>query len=232
MLISFISYCFSLNIGALAGGAGFRFRLYSHSGLGVGAISHVALFCIATNWLGYMLLGGFVFATRGVAPPPGWEIGVASLKVAGGAMLAGALLYLVACLRWHGRVFHLRGHHFRLPTLRLAAVQFALAATNWSIMAAIVYVLMPADVSYVTVLGVLLLSAVASAIAHIPAGIGVLEAVFVALLGRFVPPPQLFAALLAYRAIYYLVPMLVAVVLYGLFEVRGRKDTEATATTH
>ena len=58
--------------------------------------------------------------------------------------------------------------------------------------------------------------------AHIPAGIGVLEAVFVAMLGHAVPPTQVIAALLAYRALYYLGPLLVAIALYLGIEFRGR----------
>lgn len=229
MLISFISYAFSLNIGALVGGTGFRFRLYSHSGLGVAAISRVVIFCVSTNWLGYLLLGGAVFAAKVVIPPPGWGFGGAGLQALGVAMLVAVLVYLVACRLTHGRVYHLRGHHFRFPTVPLALLQLALAATNWSLMAGIVYVLMPPQLGYATVLGVLLLAAVATAIAHIPAGIGVLEAVFLALLGHLVPPAQLFAALLGYRAFYYLAPLLVAVGLYLAFEVRGRKVAQATA---
>lgn len=223
MLITVISYAFALNIGALVGGTGFRFRMYSHSGLSVAAISRVVMFSISTNWVGYLLLGGALFAAGAVVVPPRWEVGVAGLRVIGFAMLLTVALYLAACKLTHGRVLHVRGHHFRFPSVPLAFIQLALAATNWALMAAIIHVLLPADIGYTAVLGTLLLAAVASAIAHIPAGIGVLEATFVALLGHVVPHPQLFAALLAYRAFYYLGPLLVAVALYLLFEARGGK---------
>ena len=60
----------------------------------------------------------------------------------------------------------------------------------------------------------LLVAAVAGVIAHVPAGLGVLEAVFIALLSHRVPQAELLAALLAYRALYYLVPLALA---FGLF---------------
>jgi glycosyltransferase 2 family protein len=91
-------------------------------------------------------------------------------------------------------------------------------------MGAIVAALLPGPVGYPMVLGVLLLSAVATAIAHIPAGIGVLEAVFLALLGGRIAEAPLLAALLAYRAFYYLVPLLLAVVVFLLFEARAGVD--------
>ena len=56
------------------------------------------------------------------------------------------------------------------------------------------------------VLAVLLLAAVAGAVSHVPGGLGVLEAVFIAALGSQVPRPELLAALLAYRCVYYLLP--------------------------
>ncbi len=54
------------------------------------------------------------------------------------------------------------------------------------------------------VLGVLLISSIAGVIIHIPAGIGVLEAVFVALLsGENLSHGTIIAALLAYRVLYF-----------------------------
>lgn len=224
MAIAFTSYAFSLNIGALVGGAGFRFRLYSHSGLSAGKISRIIAFTVSTNWLGYLVLAGCVFALGTVVPPMGWEVGAAGLRWLGWMMFAVAAAYLVACRLSHGRVFHVGRHHFRFPSLPLALVQVGLAVTNWSIMAAIVYVLMPEGATYPAVLGVLLLAAVASAIAHIPAGIGVIEAVFTVLL-HALPQAQLLAALLTYRAFYYLAPLLLAIAVYALFEARGKKPT-------
>lgn len=223
MAIGFTSYAFGLNLGALIGAAGFRYRLYSRSGLGMGRISRIVAFSISTNWLGYILLAGVLFATQVVMLPSGWEVGAIGLRALGWAMLLAVLAYLIACRVSHGRVFHVRSHHFRLPTLSLAALQLLLASVNWSIMAAIVFVLLRQQVAYPLVLGVLLLGAVTTALAHVPAGIGVLEVVFVALLGDALPLSELLAALLTYRAIYYLGPLLLAIAVYAAFEARGGK---------
>ncbi len=223
MATSMVCYAFSLNVGALVGGAGLRYRLYAHAGLGLGTIARVVAFTISTNWLGYLLLGGALFAS-GLAPPPPpqWGLRLGLLPWLGAAMLAAAIAYLVACRLTHGRMFHVRGHHFRLPSFPLGALQLALAATNWATMGLLLFVLMPPGLPYTDVLGALLLAAIASAIAHIPAGIGVLEAVFLALLGYRMPAPQLLAALLAYRACYYLGPLLVAIAGYAWLEAKGR----------
>jgi uncharacterized membrane protein YbhN (UPF0104 family) len=224
MVIALISYAFALNLGATIGGAGFRFRMYAHSGLGMATISRVVAFSVVTNWLGYVLLAGLLLASGLVNPPPGWPVGGNGLRMLGGAMLAAVLVYLIACARWHDRAWTVRHHHrLHLPTLPLALLQFLLSAANWVTMAAILFVLLRGQVPYPDVLVMLLVSAVAMAVMHIPAGLGVLEAVFIAMLGHRVPQPELLAALLCYRALYYLAPLLLAAALYAAFEARGGK---------
>ncbi|MBC8058320.1 MAG: UPF0104 family protein, partial [Rhizobiales bacterium] len=48
-----------------------------------------------------------------------------------------------------------------------------------------------------------------------------LEAVFVALLAHRVPQGELLAALLAYRAIYYLAPLAIAALLFFAVDVKS-----------
>jgi len=220
LLIAATSYAFALNLGALVGGAGFRFRMYAHSGLRAACIGRVVAFSMVTNWLGYVALAGIVFASGAVQPPPRWGLSDAVLPLAGMAMLAVAGAYLLACAKWRGRTFQVRGHRFRLPTPGVGALQMGLAALNWSLMAAILFVLLGGQPAWPLVLATLLLAAVASAMVHIPAGIGVLEAVFVAVLGMLVPETRLLAGVLAYRAAYYLLPLLFALAFYAGFEAR------------
>lgn len=221
LLVAFVSYAFNLNLGALVGGAGFRVRLYSRSGLRLADIGRVIAFSVATNWLGYVALAGVLFVAGIIAPPEDWPIGRAGLRVLGAAMLATVVGYLAACALGHGRAVIVRGHALHLPSLPMGALQLALSTANWLTIAAIIFVLLHRQVPYPDVLGVLLLGAVAAAMIHVPAGLGVLEAVFVALLGSRVAEPKLLAALLTYRAIYYLAPLIVAVVVYLAFEVKA-----------
>jgi uncharacterized membrane protein YbhN (UPF0104 family) len=221
MLIAAIAYALALNIGALIGGTGFRFRMYSRAGLGLVAISRIVVFSASTNWLGYLLLAGALFASGTVEPPPSFAGAAAGLQWLGAAMLAMSLVYLFACHRLHGRVFHVRGHHFRLPSVPLALAQFGLAALNWSLMAAIIFVLLPPQADYPTVLGASLFTAVASSLLHVPGGLGVLEAIFIATFEHRIDATQVLAALLAYRMLYYVAPLLLAFIAYLLLETRA-----------
>ena len=99
-------------------------------------------------------------------------------------------------------------------------VQLLLSCANWSVMGALLFILFQGQLAYLTVLAVLLVAAVAGVVTHVPAGLGVLEAVFIALLSHQLPPPALLAALLTYRAVYYIAPLGLATVLYLLQEAR------------
>ena len=90
-------------------------------------------------------------------------------------------------------------------------------------MGAIIWLLMAQQVDYFLVLGVLLVSSIAGVIVHIPAGIGVLEAVFIAMLSaESISRGAIIAALLAWRALYYFLPLLIATVGYLLLESRAK----------
>lgn len=221
--VAFVSYAFNLNMGALVGGAGFRFRLYSQRGLDAGQISRVLAFSVVSNWSGYLVLLGTVLALRQVPIPPGWELGTTAMQWLGAGLLLIAAGYLLLCGFSRRRSLELRGHELVLPPLRLAAAQVVLSALNWSLMATIVFLLLGQAVPWPTVLGVLLLAAVAGAMAHVPAGLGVLEAVFVLTLGGTLAKSEILAALLTYRAIYYLAPLAGAVLVYAVLELRSRR---------
>jgi uncharacterized membrane protein YbhN (UPF0104 family) len=227
MGVAFISYAFNLNFGSLVGGVAFRYRLYSRLGLRASDITRVLGFSMLTNWIGYLLVAGAAFALSPLVLPDEWRIDSGGLRILGVALLAVATGYLAMCALAGGRALTVRGHILEVPSLRMGALQLLLSAANWSLMGAIVWLLLQGRIDYPQVLAVLLVAAVAGVITHVPAGLGVLEAVFVALLSHQVPQGPLLGALLAYRAVYYLLPLMVALVLYGITEwrVRHRRKT-------
>ncbi len=224
--VSFISYAFNLNFGALVGGMAFRYRLYSRLGLTVGVTTRVLAMSVATNWLGYLGLSGVMLLFGVVGLPPGWA-GAGMLRLVGAALLGAFLAYMA--LTWFARTDEIRIGSWRmpLPSRRMAFLQAGLSMLNWMLMGAIIYCLLPEQtVSYPVVLGALLLAAIAGVISHVPAGLGVLEAVFIAVLGDEVPHGTLLAAVLVYRLLYYLVPLAVAAVVYAVTEAIARRTAK------
>lgn len=227
MRVTFISYVFNLNLGSLVGGVALRYRLYARLGLGAGVITRVMTLSMLANWMGYLLLAGVIFGFHAPALPPGWKIGSGGLQILGFVLLGLALLYLSLCAGLRQRSFILWGHEVSLPSLRLATLQLGMGVTNWLLMGGIVFVLLQQKIAFPTVVSVLLVAAVAGVITHVPAGLGVLETVFIALLSHQMPKYELLAALLAYRAIYYLAPLTLAAVLYLVAETRAKKSASA-----
>ena len=221
MAVAFVSYAVNVNLGALVGGVGLRFRLYSKLGLRLSVISKVLAMSVFTNWLGYLWLFGVLFALA--QAPTAWDISPLALQLIGGAMLVVAASYLALCAFSRRRHLRLFGHHLPLPSLRVAVLQSVLAVVCWGAIGGILYLLFERQVPYTLVLAALLLSSIAGALVHIPGGLGVLEAVFVAMLASEVSQSQVLGTLLAYRALYYLVPLAVALVVYVMLEARLRR---------
>ena len=227
MFITFISYAFNLNLGTLIGGVAFRYRLYRHYGLHGGQIAHVTALSMITNWVGYCALAGVVYLVWPLALPPQWNMGAVDMRWLGALALTVAVAYTALCA-WRGgsdgRDLLVRGQAIPVPGWRLAIFQQALSAIHWMLMATIIYVLLQGQASYPAVLATLLVAAIAGVLAHVPAGLGVTEAVFVALMGHQVDDTRLLAALLAYRGIYYIAPLALAGLSYLVVELQRRRD--------
>ncbi|WP_024555963.1 lysylphosphatidylglycerol synthase transmembrane domain-containing protein [Franconibacter pulveris 1160] len=224
MLVSFICYAFNLTLSTWVGGVGMRYRLYSRLGLPGSTITRIFSLSITTNWLGYILLGGVIFSIGVVQLPPHWYINESTLRIIGLALLAFIGFYLWACGFAKRRHMTIKGQKLVLPSWKFAIVQLLISSANWMAMGAIIWLLLGQQVDYFFVLGVLLVSSIAGVIIHIPAGIGVLEAVFIALLaGEHVSHGAIIAALLAYRMLYFFAPLLIAIICYLVLESRAKK---------
>lgn len=218
------SYAFNLNLGTLVGGVGFRYRLYARLGLKVPQVAKLVGLSMLINWLGYPLLLGTCLVFPVVALPADWGLSSVALLWVGLLLWLVPLGYVGACALATRRHWTVRGHKVALPSGRIALLQLAMSASNWLANAAAIYVLMPEGVPYLAVVSCLMVSAVAGVMAHIPGGLGVLEGVFMTLLGSQVPHAELLGGLLAYRAVYYLAPLVLALLAYLCFEATTKGE--------
>ncbi len=216
--IAIASYALNLNLGALVGGMALRARLYSRAGLSDFTIAQIIGTGLATNWMGYGLLAGSLFAAGLIEPPAQAQMGHTTLRMLGVALMLVAVGYVLACAWAKGREWVVRGKHLRLPSPGLAVVQLLVSATNWALMGAMMYLLLGQKVPYGTTLCVLLAASIAGVFIPVPGGLGVLEAVYLALLSGSVKQGTLLGAILAYRALYYLVPLGGGLLLYVFLE--------------
>lgn len=222
-LAAWISYSCNLNLGAIVGSVAFRYRLYSRLGVSSADVTKILGITIMSNWLGYFLLAGTLFLTGTIEPPKSWFIDKVALQLIGAILVSIVAAYLYLCFFAKKREYKLREQTFTLPPGNVVLLQFGLAAVHWTLMAATIYQFMPDELSFTTVYAVLLVSCVAGALSHVPGGLGVLEAVFVALLAGEVPKHQLIASVFAYRCVFYFAPLLLSLPLYIAYESYYRK---------
>ena len=224
-LIGAVGYALNLNFGALIGGVAIRLRLYRRAGLALGQAGAVVAGGMLANWCGWsaLLAGALLWADPlpwpggGLAPAGAWRLALALPALALPALL------LLACARRAGqplttwRRFPLLSA-LRFPSLPEAGLWLLLAMLSWALASTVVWMLLQGALPWWPVAGAMLLAAIAGVITHVPAGLGVLEAVMLATLGGAVPPSTLLAALLAYRAVYYGLPLAAALVGYVVLE--------------
>lgn len=223
LLSAFICYAFTLNIGALVGGLGFRYRIYSGWYVPRHQIPIVILISTMSNWSGYILLLGILFLTQSdtiqkVLPIPHWL----SLMLGITALLL-IVAYLVLCKRrFQGKI---KKVELAFPNLSIALMQLFLSCLQWLSLSVIIYAFfvgLGAQIEYELVLFTLLIGSVAGVVTHIPAGLGVLETIFFNL-ETGVRDADILVALLCFRAMYYFIPLLIALPSYFALEIYQKK---------
>jgi hypothetical protein len=181
-------------------------------------VAQIVGISLATNWLGYALVAGSLFAAGAIRPPSQAHLSNSAFHALGFAMIGVVVFYLLACAFATGREWRVRGRSIHLPSWQLALVQLFVASLNWALMGAAMFLLLGQKIDYTTVLAVLMAASIIGLLTPIPAGLGVLEAVYLALLAGHARQGTLLGAVLAYRVLYYLVPLASGLVLYVFLE--------------
>jgi phosphatidylglycerol lysyltransferase len=234
---AFIASAFGHNLGVatLTGGA-VRYRLYGPRGLTAVDIATLTGFCSLTGGLGLAILAG-----GSLLLVPHQTGALLHLGDGPARALGVALLGLVAAYgAWSlggGTALQVRGWSLRAPRPAIAATQVVTGGIDLVISAAVLWLLLPpgAEVGFVAFAGIYAAAVVAGLVSHVPGGVGVFESLM--LLGLpDVPADQLLGTLLVWRIVYYLVPLLLATLLFGARElVAGRARLarlEALAAAH
>jgi uncharacterized membrane protein YbhN (UPF0104 family) len=220
-LASFTSSTIGHSLGAavLTGGL-VRLRVYAPWGLLIADIAKIALLTGMTFWLGnIVLLGGAITYAPGAAGAidhlPDW--GNRTLGVAGLCAIAGYLAWLAP----RPRVLGWSGWRLVLQSQRLTLVQIGIGAVDLSLVTLAMYVLLPATpaVGLATVLVTVLIATLLGTVSHAPGGLGVIEATMLIGLAQF-QREELLAALITFRALYFVLPLFFATLSLGLRELR------------
>lgn len=229
-LASFTSLSLGHNIGlaALSSGA-VRYRFYSRWGLGAEEVAKVIVFCGLTVGVGLSVLGGI-----GLLASPGFAVQSLGLSrpivyAIAAACLIWPAAYVLLSMLIGGRALHIRGRRIEMPMAKLALAQIVIGTVNFAFVAAALHqvILALADVPYIEVATVYVGANVATLITHAPGGLGVIESVVLFL----IPQAKLIGAVLVFRFVYFLLPLLLGSILFVLSELllsgsRDRRSAE------
>jgi phosphatidylglycerol lysyltransferase len=225
-LASFISYAFSNNMGfGMIAGGSVRYRLYSAWGLSTVEITKVVVFCSLTLWLGFFTLGGLAFLFEPLLLPKVLHLPFASAHTLGRIFLAIVAVYLLWTIMGK-RSVRIRDWEFSFPPIQVLFVQVVIACTDWALAGAVLYALLPKvpALSFPGYLGIYLLAQTGGLMSQVPGGLGVFEAIVVLLLSPTLPASEVLGALLAYRFIYYLIPLFLGALLLAGQELLQRRE--------
>jgi len=226
---SFIAYALSHSLGfPLLSGGPVRYRFWSVWGLSTSEIAQAISFAGATFIIGMIAVAGFVFVLEPTSTIQLLRLPFSSLKPVGALCLVLVAAYLALSATRY-KTFRFFDWEFPVPSAQLALAQLGVAVVDWTAAGAVLYVLLPPGyrLSFLPVLGVFLLAQFAGILSHVPGGLGVFEAIVVLLLKPYLPAASIVGSLLAYRAIYYLLPLVVALAFLIAFEVRRQRDRVA-----
>ena len=204
----------NVGVSALSGGA-VRYRAYTALGLPVARVAAViACYPIAYALGAATLLGLTLVLAPGTAPG-GERLGESILRLVGLALCAAPLVWLWLARR-AGRPFALGRLRLAPPAPPLALAQVGIGAADVLVTAAMPWLLLStqAEVGFAPFLGAYVVAVTLGAASGVPGGLGVVEGAFVALLPD-VAPAALVGALLAWRVLYFLVPLALALVVLG-----------------
>lgn len=207
----------TVGMGALSGGA-VRLRVYGAAGLSPIQVAQLMGFISAGFGLGITFIGAIGLLWG--ADHAHRVIGVPMWVMQGIGIFTLVSISWVISLCARGRVFSVFGHTLEMPTMRLALIQVAVSALDLLFAAAALWVLLPpAELHFMDFLAFYVIGVSLGVILHIPGGVGIFEAMIVLAYGDSIPAPALAGALVLFRAIYYVAPLALAILLLVLREV-------------
>lgn len=198
-LVTFVAYALSNGLGfSMATGAAARLRFYRPWGLDTAEAAAVSVLAgIAVTLSGLVTAG---IALLIIGDPP--------YRALGALLLAPAALWLV---RLPTRVWFLPALKVVTPPRGLGVLALGGGVADWVFSGLALFVLLPgaAPSDFLPFLVIFILGSVVSAASGVPGGVGVFDAIVLGLSHRFAVAHETAAALVIYRLVYAVGPLMI-----------------------
>lgn len=221
MLAGMLGFAISNNAGhAVVSGGAIRYRLYTRWRIRGGDIVKMLTISGFTYFLGcaaIVVIGYFLIPSDIFAGTTGAGIGISALFA---ICLASLIAYFAMTIVFRRKSIKIGQLRFQVPTTRMALTQMILGITD-SVLAGLVlyFCLIPfVDIPFGIFIGLFVIAQTTGVFSQVPGGIGVFESIFLMALPDTVDKANIFGALLAYRIIYYVLPLIGVGGLFFVYE--------------
>ena len=216
----FIGFSVSNNAGhAIVSGGAIRYRLYTRWRFHASEIVRMVTFsgftylvaCFFLIIVGYFLTPDHAFGEGAVSKMTTLITTVVSA--------VGLLIYFWGSLFYHKPII-IKDVEFELPTFKMALAQVFIGGADILMASLVLYFsLIPfVDIPFDVFIGVFIIAQVLGVFSQVPGGLGVFEGLFLLIIPGEHNAALLFGALIAYRIIYYLLPLLISAVVLLSYE--------------
>ncbi|WP_373478536.1 hypothetical protein [Geminocystis sp.] len=212
---AFISYAVGNTVGFTAfSGTAIRYHYYGLWGISKIKIAELIVFTHVTFWLGLFSVSGIVCLLDPLTLPAVIKLPFKSIHPLGFIFLGFVILYFIASVTIkHSLKFGDDEITFPKPIISLGSI--LVTAFDWGLAASVLYLLLPihTHLSFIGFFGVYIVALTAGFISNVPGGLGVFETVMLYLRPDAIAAPEMLGGLIAYRLVYFFVPLIVALIL-------------------
>lgn len=221
MLAGMLGFAISNNAGnAMVSGGAIRYRLYTRWRIRGGDILKMLTLSGITYFLGaaaIVVIGYFLIPRADLSESAGLTMGLGWLF---GICITLLLVYFASTFIFNKRHIQIGQIKFQIPTPKTAFFQLVLGISD-SLLASLVlyFCLTPfVQIPFGTFIGLFVVAQATGIFSQVPGGIGVFESIFLAALPDTIDKANIFGALLAYRIIYYVLPLIGVGSLFFIYE--------------
>ncbi|MBR1600312.1 MAG: UPF0104 family protein [Alphaproteobacteria bacterium] len=219
MFAGFVGFAISNNAGhAIVSGGAIRYRLYTRWRVPAAEIVKMVTFsgftylvaCFALVIIGYVCSPEHALSAVS-SPYINWSIIISSI--------VGLMLYFWGCA-FYKKPIIIKEVEFDTPSVKMAVAQVIIGSIDILMASLVLYFVMDSyvNIPFFTFMGAFIIAQVLGVYSQVPGGLGVFEVVFTNLLPEDENQATLFAILILYRIIYYLLPLIMSGIALFIYE--------------
>ncbi len=216
----FIGFSVSNNAGhAIVSGGAIRYRLYTRWRFHASEIVRMVTFsgftylvaCFFLIILGYFLTPDHAFGEGSISHLTTLTVTIISA--------IGLLIYFGASLFYKKSII-IKDIEFKIPSFKMALAQVFIGGADILLASLVLYYsLIPfLDIPFDVFIGVFIIAQVLGVFSQVPGGLGVFEGLFLYIIPGDHNQALIFGALIAYRIIYYLFPLIISGIVLFTYE--------------